>query len=131
MADKRGRVYDPVTGAEKKRRQMSDPVKRAKAYDSSEKWRAVNRDANLAYQRNAYFIRTFGITAEEKDKMVLESGGICPICLSDFKDRRDTHLDHDHATGQIRGLLCGSCNRKLGWYEKHRGRVDGYLTKRE
>jgi hypothetical protein len=131
VADKRGRVYDPITGSARKRKQRFDPVKREKMYIATEKWRTKNREENLAYQRNAYFQRTFGISSLEKDRLTAESGGICPICLGEFKDRRDTHLDHDHVTGEIRGILCGSCNRKLGWYEKHRPRVDGYLTKRE
>lgn len=40
----------------------------------------------------------------------------CAICRSDFSemDPRHTHADHDHLTGEKRGLLCGQCNRALG-----------------
>jgi hypothetical protein len=37
------------------------------------------------------------------------------------------HIDHDHETGEIRGLLCSRCNGALGWYEKHKNGIETYL----
>lgn len=36
-------------------------------------------------------------------------------------------IDHDHTTGAFRGLLCGSCNTRLGWYERRVDAIRDYL----
>lgn len=36
-------------------------------------------------------------------------------------------IDHDHKTNKFRGLLCQSCNRQLGWYEKYQDSINTYL----
>jgi hypothetical protein len=40
----------------------------------------------------------------------------CAICRKEI-DYLSGHLDHDHATGQARGLLCKWCNLGLGWFK--------------
>jgi hypothetical protein len=64
----------------------------------------------------------------------------CAICESaDPRGKGDFHLDHDHRTGKIRGLLCSQCNRTLGHSESperlrraadylERGGVDGIAS---
>ena len=51
---------------------------------------------------------------EEYDAMLEKQGDVCIICAgtSDLLDRR-LDIDHDHDTGEIRGLLCSRCNRGL------------------
>jgi hypothetical protein len=44
--------------------------------------------------------------------MVLESNNSCSICNETFI--KTPHVDHDHITGKIRGLLCHNCNAVLG-----------------
>jgi hypothetical protein len=47
------------------------------------------------------------------DDLVAEQGGeTCAICGAEPKTRR-LHIDHDHRTMRVRGLLCFGCNRKL------------------
>lgn len=118
-----------MSGAARKRKQRADPDKKALINKQQTASYLKHHESRKERLRDSWFMKNYGITAAQKDQMVLDCGGICPICLGEFKDRRDTHLDHDHANGQIRGLLCGSCNRKLGWYEKHLPRVDAYLKK--
>lgn len=58
----------------------------------------------------------YGIRQEEYEAMLAGQGGKCAICQTDKwpgKDNRP-HADHDHVTGQFRGLLCTSCNQGLG-----------------
>lgn len=38
-------------------------------------------------------------------------------------------MDHDHKTGEFRGVLCSRCNRQLGWYEKYKDDIEKYLNK--
>lgn len=61
------------------------------------------------------FLRTaFDITAAEWDTILAFQQGRCPICGRSISGRPRPHTDHDHDTGDLRGLLCGQCNRALG-----------------
>ena len=44
----------------------------------------------------------------------LKNGARCPICEHPFKNASNMVVDHCHATGKIRGLLCSRCNSALG-----------------
>lgn len=54
--------------------------------------------------------KRFGLTLEQWDEMNLQQGGMCAICDGES----ELCVDHNHITGQIRGLLCKSCNLSLG-----------------
>ena len=56
-----------------------------------------------------------GVGDDEYEWMLAEQGGVCAICGSPPKSRR-LHVDHDHRTGAVRGLLCFRCNRALPSY---------------
>jgi hypothetical protein len=81
--------------------------------------------------RRYYLERTFGITVEDYDGILARQGGVCAICRearrSDGSGRR-LAVDHDHETGEVRGLLCGSCNRALGRLEARLDALLGYLS---
>ena len=55
-----------------------------------------------------------GLTHAQIAALWEEQGRICPICRVTPKNPLDLHLDHDHATGKARGLLCRGCNTMLG-----------------
>jgi hypothetical protein len=56
----------------------------------------------------------YKITREDFDMLLLLQLNHCGICGSPFKNWRDCHIDHNHLTGHIRGLLCARCNLGLG-----------------
>ena len=62
--------------------------------------------------RTYHLKRRYGITAEEADTMLATQGGLCAICRSAPAE----HVDHDHATGRVRQLLCFNCNGGLGQF---------------
>jgi Recombination endonuclease VII len=65
-----------------------------------------------AYMHERRISKVFGITAEKYDEMLELQGGRCAICRVKPRTRR-LSVDHDHATNEIRGLLCTRCNHKL------------------
>ena len=46
--------------------------------------------------------------------MLEAQGGVCMICKEPRPEERTLHVDHDHETGEIRGLLCFRCNNAIG-----------------
>ena len=66
-------------------------------------------------------LRAYGITTGDRNSMMEEQGGKCAICYSEVEFKQGLGLnsytatvDHDHDTGKVRGILCGSCNNVLG-----------------
>lgn len=70
--------------------------------------------------RNCYLVRTYGITSEQYEVMFDAQNGKCAICLKEEDTllssgkNKSFAVDHNHKTGQIRGLLCENCNRAIG-----------------
>jgi hypothetical protein len=64
--------------------------------------------------RNARFLKEYGITLAEYDTMFEAQNGRCAICKQAQYCKRWLSVDHDHATGKIRALLCSLCNTALG-----------------
>lgn len=64
--------------------------------------------------RKSHLKRKYGLSLEQYDAMLAAQGGVCAICHQPRPEERTLHVDHDHATGAIRGLLCFTCNNALG-----------------
>jgi len=85
-------------------------------------WTEKNPDKYL----DGHLRRRFGITLEQYNAMLADQGGVCAICgelPTSVRNRRKGKqrtfiarlvVDHDHATGKVRGLLCSSCNTGIG-----------------
>ncbi len=81
--------------------------------------------------RKAALKHSFGITVEQFDDLLAAQGGRCAMCGSETSTGRYKTLavDHDHATGRVRGLLCFRCNTGLGYYEKFGAVYAAYLDR--
>ena len=66
-------------------------------------------------QRTKPRAKQLGVTDEDYARMLDAQGGGCAICGNPPRSRR-LHVDHDHRTGKVRGLLCFRCNRGLPNY---------------
>jgi Autographiviridae endonuclease VII len=95
--------------------------------DRVKKWQQANPERLNAYRREyrqrpdrkaadreGHLKRKFGITLADYDRLLDEQGGVCAICGEARPEERTLHVDHDHETGVIRGLLCFRCNNSLG-----------------
>ncbi len=129
-----------------------DPKVRAQKLEAAKRIREMNPEEVAKYQKvyretNAETLRAYGIarhyrdnygmTIEQRDEMLVSQGGACAICSVQiaFDKNRSAHVDHCHATGKVRAILCKDCNPGLGWFrdspellraaaayiEKHRG----------
>ena len=96
-----------------------------KARAASRRHAANNRDS----ARSRVLQHKYGITSEDFDAVLTAQGGKCAICGGDPEGpSRRAHFDHDHATEEPRGVLCASCNTKLGWLESRMDQILGYLA---
>lgn len=84
-----------------------DEAKRLRYNEKCREWANENRGKIKSYQLKA----EYGLSLEEYRNMQEAQGFSCAICGISLPQ---PHVDHDHATGNVRGLLCGQCNRGLG-----------------
>jgi Recombination endonuclease VII len=87
------------TNARRRQKRAEDPEYR-------EKQRIHNDNHRLV---------AYGLTREGYDRMLAQQHGACAICKQ--KSQATLCIDHDHSTGQVRGLLCRKCNAGLGLFD--------------
>ena len=82
-------------------------------------WSRENAEASARHKRNWHLLNRFGITIDEAETILDDQGGVCAICEEEIEDPRgfSPHVDHDHATGEVRGVLCFHCNAGLGQFK--------------
>ena len=85
----------------------------------SRAWHYHNRGGNER-QRARAFQKKYGMTYGQAKLRLDDQGGGCAICgtpLSYDAHYPTPHIDHCHATGVVRGLLCSPCNQGLGYFK--------------
>lgn len=81
--------------------------------------------------RATNWMAKYKITPEQFWSKLDEQNGKCAICEREMDkySKKIFCVDHNHETGQVRGLLCDPCNYGLGFYEKHKEKYEHYLKK--
>lgn len=78
-------------------------------------------DNKLGYKDTHYnskLLKTYGISLEDKNKMLENQDYSCKICgIEESSLNKRMAVDHCHTTGKVRGLLCDRCNRGIGWFD--------------
>lgn len=101
-----------------KERWRSTPEKRAKKAESTRRWLEANRERQRYLARRSHLRRKYGLTPEEFEALLNEQDNRCALCQGeDPRSQTGWHLDHDHETGRIRGILCQPCNHLIGLIE--------------
>jgi hypothetical protein len=71
------------------------------------------RSCRSAANRRDHFSRSYGMTEGDVLALLYQQRGLCAIC----RVAPAVHVDHDHATGKVRGMLCFRCNAALGQFD--------------
>lgn len=121
------RAKNPGKVAEYQRAWRAKNPERAK--EATEKWRADNREKYLEGAKRSYrkrdpahmaavrfkalLIREYSLTPEAFEELLTLQGNRCAICQEPPPEGKRLYVDHYHATGEVRGLLCNPCNISL------------------
>jgi len=74
--------------------------------------RAREQRERVGGSRYYHLKRRYKLTPEAFNSLMQSQAGLCAICSA----RPAKHIDHDHRTGKVRGLLCFGCNGGLGQF---------------
>src|SRR5258706_10414023 len=92
------------------------------------KWRGANPEKVAVSDRKANLKKLYDISLEEYNTMLAAQGGVCAICGGPPRGVGSRtgvfHVDHDHVTGAVRGLLCGPCNSGIAYLGENPDTVD-------
>lgn len=100
------------------------------------RWSNLSVDERREENRKWALKTLYGITVEQYDERLAQQDGGCAICGRPDGGQRERplYVDHDHATGAVRGLLCAKCNSALGYLDDDPNRLlaaAAYLLSKE
>ena len=91
-------------------RWRAKPGSREKGIEAAKRW-SREHPHRVTASRFIRDLRKYGLTVEDFAWMLLTQNFCCAICLEKMEC---PHVDHNHRTGIVRGLLCDDCNRGIG-----------------
>lgn len=93
------------------------PDKAEAARARTRKWREENPERVRENEYRSHVKRKFGVVGERYVATLLAQGGGCAICGNPPAEGKRLFVDHCHATGKVRALLCLACNSGLGQFK--------------
>jgi|SRR5215831_9658156 len=113
-------TVDEILTSNQKRRDKAAQLRHEHGLSDNHIARLLSVTLNTACQwRNHHYQRTnrllHGITEARYKQQLMQQLNKCEICEQDMAD--EACVDHSHATGQVRGLLCTSCNGGIGFFK--------------
>jgi len=95
-----------------------------KYIENNRNWRK-NNPGKYSKRTRGYVLKRYGISEEEYDEIFEKQSGVCAICKD--KPTGTLHIDHDHVTGKVRGLLCHRCNTSMGLMKENKDNLGNMI----
>lgn len=94
---------------------------------------SCSEECRIYLETESYYKRVYGLTIEEYLNMAEQQGFVCRICGKENFPMKECSsgalvVDHDHLTGEIRGLLCHNCNRALGLFHDSKENLSNAIS---
>jgi len=114
-------MYKPKWRTKHQHRKMVSEINRRYRLKNPERYKRIKRVEKI--------LRIYGVTEEMFGHMLLDQNGVCAVCRQPQHERQygklaALHIDHNHETKKVRGLLCGNCNRALGMLQEDPLRIE-------
>ena len=98
-----------------------------KAKLATQRWRAKNKEYCREKRRSGTLAR-YGLTPAMYDALFAAQGNRCAICAADKSAGKGWSVDHNHATGKVRAILCSACNTGIGLLRDDPGLLETAAT---
>ena len=120
------------TSPKRKAKKKSIDEIRERKREYLKEYRRKNPEKAVAQRRREKLKYYYKMTLEEYDSLLSSQGGVCFLCNTHPGDGKNLSVDHDHrccpgrrSCGKcVRALLCVNCNNKMGWYDRHKEKID-------
>lgn len=112
-------MYTPAGGGQTMCEKCGAEPWHSRHNEESRKRDRARYAANTAKRRRSNRESIFGKGASQHfSDQLAEQNNVCASCGEQFKGTRDAHSDHNHLTGQWRGVLCLGCNLGIGNFKE-------------
>lgn len=117
-------LREDVKEANRKKSAQARKLNPEKIKETARKHREkVKNDPEKIAERNRqklerHYLQEYGLTIQQVEDKKAAQGYKCAICGISFADTKNAHVDHNHETGQVRDILCSSCNMGIGKFKE-------------